>query len=146
MLRRITNTCSHPTYSHTQSDYSLGQSIPSLPAHLYLPQIITTWPNQRRQLQEFRRLPGLQLLFFLCQLLILLRRNCDLAISNLIVRSFANAIAITSGLSFPSYAQSHPYYPVPSHAPQGPLHSMRVICPGPRYLTPFALELYCCLH
>lgn len=93
----------------------------------------------------FRRLPGLQLLFFLCQLLILPRKNCALAISNLIVRNFSNAIAITSGLSSPSFAQPHPYYPPPSHAP-GTLHFMCVICPGSHYSMPLILELYCCLY
>lgn len=71
----------------------------------------------------FRRLPGLQLLFFLCQILILPRKNCALAISNLIVRNLSNAIAITSTL-----------------------HFMCVICPGPHYSMPFTLELCCCLY
>lgn len=79
----------------------------------------------------FRRLPGLQLLFFLCQILILPRKNCALAISNLIVRNLSNAIAITSGLSSPSFAQPHPYYPPPSHAPQAPFTLCALSAPAP---------------
>jgi len=94
------STCNHFTPSSLSS--ARCWVVPPLPAHpvrYIYPGYSPLAFNKRHQLQEFCRLPGLQLLFFLCQLLIILRHNCDLAISNLIVRSFADAIAIISGLS-----------------------------------------------
>ena len=82
VLHHITDTCSHSTYSHiptpTWLPFNRWSYVCSPRSINHLPQ----YPRHR-QLQYFCRLLGLQLLFLLCQLLILLRRNCDLAISSL---------------------------------------------------------------
>ena len=109
VLHHITDTCSHSTYSHiptpTWLPFNRWSYVCSPRSINHLPQ----YPRHR-QLQYFCRLLGLQLLFLLCQLLILLRLNCDLAISNLIIRNFAHTIAITSGLSSPGSLINHPFH------------------------------------
>jgi len=96
VLPHITDTCSHPTYSHI--------STPTLQYHLCLLTHIDPSPvpiSQTFSTEVFSSPSRSQTANITMSTL--LRCNCNLVTSNLIIRIFAHAIAITSGISSPGY-------------------------------------------
>ena len=100
VLPHITDTCSHPTYSHISTPTWLPLNttyVCSLthidPSPVPISQTFSTEVFSSPSRSQTANIT----------MSTLLRCNCNLVISNVIIRIFAHAIAITSGISSPGY-------------------------------------------